>query len=143
VNRLSIERRGQVVSCLIEGMSIRATVRITGVAKNTVVKLLADLGEACAEYQDAVLTNLPCGRIECEEIWSFCYSKQKNVPEEHRGTFGYGDVWTWTAIDADTSSSRRGWSGNGPPRTLTCPCRTSSPGCATGCSSPATVTGPT
>ncbi len=79
-------------------MSIRATVRITGVAKNTIVKLLADFGEACADYQDAVLTNLPCQRIESDEIWSFCYAKQKNVPEEHKGTFGYGDVWTWTAF---------------------------------------------
>jgi hypothetical protein len=68
-----------------EGNSIRATVRMTGVAKNTIVKLLEDLGQACAEYQDGALTNLPCRRIECDEIWSFCYAKQKNVPEEHRG----------------------------------------------------------
>jgi IS1 family transposase len=102
MNRLSTERRGQVIGCLTEGMSIRATVRVTGVAKNTVVKLLVDLGQACAEYQDAELTNLDCRRIECDEIWSFCYAKQKNVPEEHQGTFGYGDIWTWTALDADT-----------------------------------------
>jgi IS1 family transposase len=102
MNRLSTERRGQVVSCLVEGMSIRGTVRVTGVANNTIVKLLADLGEACTEYQDATLRNLGCEVIECDEIWSFCYAKQKNVPEEHKGTFGYGDVWTWTAIDADT-----------------------------------------
>lgn len=102
MNRLSTEQRARIVGCLVEGMSIRATVRITGAAKNTVVKLLVDLGQACAEYQDAALTNLPCVRIECDEIWSFCYAKQKNVPEEHRGTFGYGDVWTWTAICADT-----------------------------------------
>jgi IS1 family transposase len=102
VNRLSTTQRAQIVGCLVEGMSIRATVRVTGAAKNTVVKLLVDLGKACAEYQDATLTNLPCVRIECDEIWSFCYAKQKNVPEEHRGTFGYGDVWTWTALCADT-----------------------------------------
>ncbi len=102
MNRLSTEQRAKIVGCLVEGMSIRGTVRVTGAAKNTIVKLLADLGEACAEYQDAALTNLPCKRIECDEIWSFCYAKQKNVPEEHRGTFGYGDVWTWTAICADT-----------------------------------------
>jgi len=102
MNRLSTERRSQIIGCLTEGMSIRATVRVTGVAKNTVVKLLTDLGQACADYQDATLTNLPCRRIECDEIWSFCYAKQKNVPEEHRDTFGYGDVWTWTAICADT-----------------------------------------
>src|SRR5215213_5388762 len=102
MNKLSTERRAQVVGCLVEGMSIRATVRITGVAKNTVVKLLADLGRACAEYQDGALANLPCRRIECDEIWSFCHSKQKNVAPEHEGEFGYGDIWTWVAIDADT-----------------------------------------
>ncbi len=102
MNRLSTERQAQVVNCLVEGMSIRATVRVTGVAKNTVVKLLADLGAACTEYQDAALSNLSCRRIECDEIWSFCYGKQKNVPDEHQGTFGYGDVGTWVAIDAET-----------------------------------------
>jgi hypothetical protein len=86
----------------VEGNSIRATVRMTGAAKNTVTKLLVDLGAACAEYQDQVFRELPCRVIECDEIWAFCYSKQKNVPEQHKGTFGYGDVWTWTAIDADT-----------------------------------------
>jgi len=102
MNRLSTEQRARIVGCLVEGMSIRATVRVTGAAKNTVVKLLVDLGAACAEYQDAALTNLPCRTVECDEIWSYCYSKQKNVPAEHVGTFGYGDVWTWTAICADT-----------------------------------------
>ncbi len=102
MNKLSTEKRAQIVACLVEGMSIRATVRVTGAAKNTVVKLLCDLGDACAEYQDAALTNLPCTRLECDEIWSYCYAKQKNVPTEHQGTFGYGDVWTWTAICADT-----------------------------------------
>jgi IS1 family transposase len=101
-NRLSTDKRAQIIGCLVEGMSIRATVRVTGAAKNTVVKLLVDLGEACADYQDGALTDLPSTRIECDEIWSFCYAKQKNVPEEHRGAFGYGDVWTWTAICADT-----------------------------------------
>jgi len=102
VNRLSTERRGQIVGCLTEGMSLRATARVTGTSKNTVTKLLVDLGQACAEYQDAALSNLAIDRVECDEIWSFCYSKQKNIPDEHKGTFGYGDVWTWTAIDADT-----------------------------------------
>lgn len=101
-NRLSTDQRARIVGCLVEGMSIRATVRVTGAAKNTIVKLLVDLGRACAEYQAAVLVDLPCTRIECDVIWSYCYAKQKNVPEEHRGTFGYGDVWTWTAICADT-----------------------------------------
>ncbi len=101
-NRLSTDQRARIVGCLVEGMSIRATVRVTGAAKNTVTKLLMDLGRACAEYQDAALVDLPCTRIECDEIWSFCYSKGKNVPAEHAGEFGYGDVWTWTAICADT-----------------------------------------
>jgi len=94
MNKLSTERRGQVLSCLVESMSIRATVRVTGVAKNTIVKLRCDLGEACVEYQDAVLTDLTSKRIECDEIWSFCYSKKKNVPEQFKDTPGYGDVWT-------------------------------------------------
>jgi IS1 family transposase len=102
MNRLSTERRGQVISCLVEGMSIRSTVRVTGAAKNTVTKLLVEIGQACSDYQDIELTDLDTKVIECDEIWSFCYSKQKNVPEEHQGTFGYGDVWTWVAIDADT-----------------------------------------
>lgn len=75
---------------------------MTGAAKNTVTKLLVDLGKACAEFQDHVLHDLPCTTIECDEIWAYCYSKQKNVPEEHKDTFGYGDVWTWTALCADT-----------------------------------------
>ncbi len=102
MNKLPIAKRAQVLGCLVEGSSIRATVRITVVAKNTVTKLLVDVGRACAEYQDKALRGLPCKRIQCDEIWSFCYSKQKNVPEEHQGEFGYGDVWTWTAICADT-----------------------------------------
>jgi IS1 family transposase len=102
MNQLSTERRAQVVGCLTEGMSIRATGRVTGVAKNTVTKLLVELGQACADYQDTALVNLSCRRIECDEIWSFCYSKQKNVAPEHEGEFGYGDVWTWVALDADT-----------------------------------------
>ena len=66
------------------------------------LKLLADVGTACQEYQDEHLRNLNCRRIECDEIWAFCYSNQKNVPEQHLGELGYGDVWTWRAIDADT-----------------------------------------
>lgn len=102
MNRLSTERRGQVVSLLCEGMSIRGIVRVTGVAKNTITKLLADLGEACSDYQDATMRNLTVPRIEADEIWSFCYSKAKNVPKDFDGEFGYGDVWTFVAIDADT-----------------------------------------
>jgi IS1 family transposase len=102
MNQLTIPKRVQVISALVEGNSIRATVRMTGVAKNTIVKLLVDLGKACAEYQDKTLRNLASKRIQCDEIWSFCYAKEKNVPAEKRGEFGFGDVWTWVAIDADT-----------------------------------------
>src|SRR5712692_8807020 len=102
MNQLSRVRRAEVIHCLVEGNSIRATVRITGVAKNTIVKLLAEIGTACAEYQDKAFRNLPCKRVQCDEIWSFCYAKEKNLPEELRGKFGYGDVWTWTALCAET-----------------------------------------
>ena len=102
MNQLTKEKRVAVLRCLVEGNSIRSTVRITGVAKNTVTKLLVDAGRVCAEYQDKHLRNLPCKRIQVDEIWSFCYSKQKNVPADKQGEFGYGDVWTWTALDADT-----------------------------------------
>jgi len=102
MNKLKIEKQARVVAALVEGNSIRATVRMTGVAKNTIVKLLADLGRACAEYQDKVFKNLSCKHIQCDEIWSFCYAKEKNVPEEKKGQFGYGDIWTFTAICADS-----------------------------------------
>jgi IS1 family transposase len=102
MNKLTREKQAQVVAALVEGTSVNATVRMTGVAKNTILKLLADLGTACIEYQDKTLRNLKCKRIQCDEIWQFCYAKEKNVPEELRDKFGYGDVWTWVAIDADT-----------------------------------------
>lgn len=102
MNQLTNERRAQVIKQICEGSSIRTTVRITGVAKNTIVKLLAEIGVACMEYQDKTIRNLPCKRIQCDEIWSFCYAKDKNVPADRRGQFGFGDVWTWTAICPDT-----------------------------------------
>ena len=102
MNRLDKMKQAQVIAALVEGNSIRSTVRMTGVAKNTIVKLLADVGKACAEYQDKAFRNLTCKHIQCDEIWSFCYSKEKNVPESKQGQFGYGSIWTWTAIDADT-----------------------------------------
>ncbi len=102
MNKLKPDKQKQVIAALVEGNSIRATVRMTGVAKNTVVKLLADVGKACAEYQFKTLRNLTCKRIECDEIWAFCYAKEKNVPEDKKGKFGYGDVWTFTAICADS-----------------------------------------
>jgi hypothetical protein len=102
MNRLATEKRTQIIGCLAEGNSIRATVRMTGAAKNTITKLLVHLGEACADYQDGVFVDLPCKVVEADEIWAFCYAKNKNVPEEFKGTPGYGDVWTFTAICADT-----------------------------------------
>jgi IS1 family transposase len=102
MNRLSIEKRAQILSMLVEGNSLRATTRMAGVSINTVSKLLLDVGGACSVYQDRVLRDLPCKAIEADEIWSFCYAKAKNVPEEHKDEFGYGDVWTWVALDADS-----------------------------------------
>src|SRR4051794_28491550 len=101
MNRLITRERAHIVACLVEGNSIRATCRMTGAAKNTVTKLLVDLGRACAEYQDGAIRNLTCKRFQCDEIWAFCYSKAKNVPPEYEGQYGYGDVWTFTGICAD------------------------------------------
>ena len=102
MNKLDNKRRTQIVAALVEGCSIRATSRMVGVSKDTVVKLLVDIGTVCANYQDEVFRSLNCKRLQADEIWSFCHAKAKNVPEEKRGTLGYGDVWTWTAIDAET-----------------------------------------
>lgn len=102
MNRLSKNRQSQVISALVEGNSIRATVRMTDVSKPTILKLLADVGKVCQTYHDETVRNLSCKRIQCDEIWSFCYAKDKNVPKAKQGKFGYGSVWTWTAICADT-----------------------------------------
>src|SRR5262245_49575239 len=101
-NVLSNADRTAVVSALVEGNSIRATARMTGVARNTVTKLLLDLADVCAEYSRAKLVNLPCKRLQIDEIWEFCYAKEKNVSAAKKCVFGYGDGWTWVAIDADT-----------------------------------------
>jgi IS1 family transposase len=103
MNKLDPKKQARVVSALVEGMSIRATVRMTGVAKNTIVKLLVELGAACSDYMDKHLVNLNCQRVQMDEIWSFCYAKQKNVTPKIAATNPFaGDVWTWIAIDADT-----------------------------------------
>lgn len=102
MNRLSTEKRRAVIACLVEGNSIRATVRMTGVAKATVSKLLLDMGTVCSIHQDRVMRDLTCERLQCDEIWAFVYSKQKNIPDSKKGEAGVGDVWTWVAIDADT-----------------------------------------
>src|SRR3989337_2139922 len=102
MNKLSIDRKSQIIKVLCEGNSIRSTARITDTAINTVVKLLKEVGAACLDYQDKVMHDIPSKKLQCDEIWSFVYAKAKNVPEQHSGKFGYGDVWTFTAIDADT-----------------------------------------
>ena len=101
MNKLSTEDRARIVNCLVEGNSIRASVRMTGASKNTVAKLLRDLGAVCSEYQDKVFRNLKCRRIQCDEIWSFIGSKEKNTSAEKKAQ-GCGDCWTWTAIDPET-----------------------------------------
>ena len=101
MNRLATDKRTAVVAALVEGTSINATCRITGVAKHTVLRLLKDLGCACAAYHDAHVRNLRVRRAQADEIWAFIYAKQKNVTAEQMEQ-GAGDVWTWTAIDADT-----------------------------------------
>jgi IS1 family transposase len=102
MNRLSRAERAQIIRALVEGNSIRSTSRMTGFAQNTIMKLLRDLGAACAEYQDRTLRNLPTTRVEADEIWAFVGAKARNVPEQHKGEFGWGDVWTWVAIDQDS-----------------------------------------
>jgi IS1 family transposase len=102
MNRLTREKQAQVIAALVEGCSVNSTARMVGVSKVTILKLLAALGPACADYQDKVLINLKCKRIQVDEIWQFCYCKEKNVPEQLRGKFGYGDVWSWIGIDADS-----------------------------------------
>src|ERR1035441_8915861 len=104
MNRLTLEDQTRIIGMLIEGMSLRATSRLADVSINTVTKLLVDIGIASADYQDRTLRNLTCQKIQCDEIWAFCYAKEKNVPADKKGKFGYGDVWTWTAIDAETRS---------------------------------------
>src|SRR3990170_4210836 len=102
MNKLSTAKRVAVVAALVEGNSVRATARMTNVSKPTILKLLAELGDACARYHSETVHDLRSKRIEYDEIWQFCYAKAKNVPEEKRGTFGFGDVWTWTALDANS-----------------------------------------
>ncbi len=101
MNKLSVKERAQIIHMLVEGNSLRATARMAGVSRNTVDKLLREVGAACQEYQDKNLRNLPCKQVECDEIWSFVGMKEKNVPAEMKGK-DVGDVWTWVSICADT-----------------------------------------
>ncbi len=102
MNILTTEERKQVVAALVEGNSMRAISRMTGVSRNTINKLLIDLGNACSAYQDTTLRNLKCKRVECDEIWSFVYAKDKNLPEDLKNQAGVGSVWTWVALDPDS-----------------------------------------
>lgn len=102
MNRLNNADRAKVVRCLVDGNSIRATVRITGVAKNTVTKLLVGLGAACSEYLDRIMVNLSCERMQVDEIWAFCYCKAKNVTPEIAEQRIAGDIWIFAVIDADS-----------------------------------------
>lgn len=102
MNKLTDAKRAEVIRCIVEGNSIRSTVRITGVAKNTITKLLLEVGNLCASYEDRTLRNIKSKRVQCDEIWSFVYAKQKNVTAEISAKHQAGDMWTWTAIDADT-----------------------------------------
>jgi len=100
---LSIDKKVAVITALVEGCSIRSTSRMTGVAKGTILSLLAQVGQACADYQNAAIRNVSAQRVQVDEIWNFCYAKQKNATPEMWEKVGYaGDVWTFTAIDADT-----------------------------------------
>jgi len=102
MNKLDRETRAKILTLLCEGMSVRAITRTLGVGKNTVARLLVDAGVACAAYQDRVLRNLPCTRVQVDEIWSFVYAKQAHVAGAKAAPVTAGDVWTWTAICADT-----------------------------------------
>ncbi len=99
---MSIERRAQILSCLCEGNSVRATCRMLDCSKDAVLKLVVDAGTACATYHEEHVRGVASKRVQVDEVWSFVHAKAKNVPQEKRGEFGYGDVWTWTAIDADS-----------------------------------------
>ena len=102
MNKLSAAKRTKILSLLLEGMSMRAVSRIEDVSINTVTKLLVDAGHACAKYHDETVRDVPAARVQCDEIWSFCYAKAKNVLKAKDAPPGAGDVWTWTAIDSDS-----------------------------------------
>src|SRR5471030_978730 len=102
MNKLPSEKRAQALQMVAEGVSLRAITRLTGVSRTTLIKLLEDAGQAFSEYQDRVLVNLPCKRVQVDEAWAFCYAKQKNVPTAKAAPEGAGDIWTWVGLDADS-----------------------------------------
>src|SRR5438093_428642 len=102
MNKLDRKSRAQILGMMVEGISMRSITRLTGASKNTVAKLLKDAGEACIAYHDEYVRNVKAKRVQCDEIWSFCQMKEKRVPKAIRGSFGIGDVYTWTGIDSDS-----------------------------------------
>jgi len=102
MNKVSTQKRIQVIAALVEGSGINSVSRMTGVGKPTILRLLNSLGMACTEFQDRTLRNLSCKRIQVDEIWIFCFAKDRNLPDELKKQFGFGSVWTWMAIDADS-----------------------------------------
>ena len=102
MNKLALKTRVQILSMLVEGSSMRSISRIAGVSINTVTKLLVDAGAACAAYHDDTVRDVKAARVQCDEIWSFCYAKEKNVAMAKAAPGGAGDVWTWTALDSDS-----------------------------------------
>lgn len=102
MNRLTIEKRTQIINLLVDGMSMRAISPVADVSINTVTKMLEDVGAACATYQDKTIRGVKAKRVQCDEIWGFCYAKEKNVAPEDKGVLGFGDVYTWTGMDADS-----------------------------------------
>ena len=102
MNKLDIKTRATILNMLVEGSSMRSISRVVGVSINTVTKLLVDAGVVCAAYHDATVHNVKAAHVQCDEIWSFCYAKDKNVATAKAAPNGSGDVWTWTALDRDS-----------------------------------------
>jgi hypothetical protein len=102
MNRLSLAKRVQVISALMEGVGVNAASRMTDASRPTILKLVVDLGTACAEYHDKYVRNVKAKRFQCDEVWSFCYAKAKNVPPHLKGQFGVGDVWNWIGLESQT-----------------------------------------
>jgi IS1 family transposase len=102
MNKLPADKRAQALQMMAEGISLRAMTRLTGISRTTLIKLLEDAGQASSEYQDRILINLPCKRIQVDEAWAFCYAKQRNVPTAKAAPHGTGDIWTWVGLCSDT-----------------------------------------
>ena len=112
MNKLPVAKRVQILSMLVEGSSLRSISRVCGVSINTVTKLLVDAGMACAAYHDEMVRNVAAKRIQADEIWSFCYAKDKNVKDAKAAPDGAGNIWTWTALDPDSKLMVTWWAGD-------------------------------